>query len=318
MQQIVLLADPGSDSWQQALDIFNYLKNKIDVRLVKIEIKKFRNGEKKVKIQENVRRKICFFLHDSSKNPEEWFFELLATLQALKNSGASEIVAVLPCLLYSRQDRKDEPRVAINAKLIADCISMYADRVITIDLHAAQIQGFYSIPLDNLYSFPVVINYLKEKHSELLKDLVIVATDAGAAKLAYSFSKRLNNLGIKSDIALGSKQRPKEGEVSEIKIIGDVNNKNALIVDDIIDSGNTIVKCSEVLKKEKAKKIFVYATHGIFSEGAEKFKEIEKIFTTNTMYNKNYEKVEVISLTNLLAEAIYREAVGESLSELFE
>ncbi|MEM4703195.1 MAG: ribose-phosphate pyrophosphokinase [Candidatus Pacearchaeota archaeon] len=313
---IVLLADSESNVWKQAQEILKYLQKKINVRLVEVQVKKFRNGEKKIKIKENIRKQECFFLHDSSKKPDEWFLELLATLQALKSSGAREITAVLPCLLYSRQDRKDESRVAITAKLVADCINMYADRVITIDLHAAQIQGFYNIPLDNLYSFPVVINYLKERCSDLLKNLVIVATDAGAVKLANSFSNRLYKLGIKSEIAIGSKTRPKEGEVSEIKIIGEVKGKNALIIDDIIDSGNTIIKCADVLKKLGANKIFVYATHGIFSDGFEKFKDI-KIFTSDT-FPQDKGHVEVISLTPLLAEAIYREAKGESLSELFD
>jgi len=316
--EIILLADSESKIWNIAQEIFDYLAKKIDVRLVKINVKKFRNGEKKVKIEENIRKHSCFLLHDSSKQPDSWFFELIAILHALKSSGASEITAVLPCLLYSRQDRKDESRVAINAKMVADCISMYANRVITVDLHADQIQGFYSIPVDNLYAFPVVVNYLKEKHPEFLNDLVLTATDAGAVKLAYVFAKRLEKHGIKSEIAIGSKHRPKPGEVDDFKIVGDVNGKNIFIAEDIIDSGNTIVRCAEVLRKEGAKKICVYATHGIFTEGFEKLKIVDKIFVGNTFPEQDKNNVEVISLTPLLAEAIYREAVGESLSALFD
>ncbi len=163
--EIVLLADPESKVWSVAQEMIQILNKKLFARLVKVNVKNFRNKEKKVKIDENVRKHNCFFLHDSSKNPESWFFELLATLEALESAGAQEITAVLPCLLYSRQDRKDESRVAMTAKMIAECVSMYANRVVTIDLHADQIQGFYDIPLDNLRSFPVVVNYLKEKHS---------------------------------------------------------------------------------------------------------------------------------------------------------
>lgn len=315
--QIILLADPESKSWQIAQDIFSYLEKKTSVKLIKINIKNFRNKEKKIKIEENVRKQNCFFIHDSGKHPEAWFFELLASLEALKGAGAQEITVILPCLLYSRQDRKDESRVALTAKMIADCVSMYASRVVTIDLHADQIQGFYRIPLDNLRSFPVVTSYLKEKHPEFLTNLVLAATDAGAVKLAYAFAKRLEKLGIKSDIAIGSKHRPKEGEVDEFKFVGDVQGKNVFIAEDIIDSGNTLVRCAEVLKKQGANKIYVYATHGIFTEGFEKLKIVDKIFVGNTFPEQNKEHVEVISLTDLLAEAIYREARGESLSELF-
>ncbi len=316
--QIILLADPESKSWAIAEEILNYLQKKIHVKLIRVNIKSFRNKEKKIKIEENVRKHTCFFLHDSGKHPETWFFELLATLEALKNAGAQEITVILPCLLYSRQDRKDESRVALTAKMIADCISMYANRVVTIDLHADQIQGFYNISLDNLRSFPVVASYLKENHPELLDNLVLAATDAGSVKLAYAFAKRLEKYGIKSEIAIGSKHRPKAGEVDEFKIIGNVQGKNVFIAEDIIDSGNTLVRCTEVLKKQGAKKVCVYATHGIFTEGFEKLKIIDKIFVGNTFPEQNKEHVEVIPLTELLAEAIYREAVGESLSVLFD
>jgi ribose-phosphate pyrophosphokinase len=315
--QIILLADPESKSWGIAQDIFNYLQKKISAKLVKINVKNFRNKEKKIKIEENVRKHNCFLLHDSGKHPEAWFFELLASLEALKNAGAEEITIISPCLLYSRQDRKDESRVALTAKMIADCISMYADRVVTIDLHADQIQGFYHIPLDNLRSFPVVVNYLREKHPELLDNLVLAATDAGSVKLAYAFAKKLDKYGIKSGIAIGSKHRPKEGEVDEFKIVGDVQGKNVFIAEDIIDSGNTLVRCADVLKKQGANKVCIYATHGIFTEGFEKLKIVDKIFVGNTFPEQNKEHVEVISMTDLLAEAIYREAVGKSLSELF-
>lgn len=332
MNKITLLGDPESKYWSQIEEIFNYIKNKkqnkedIEVNLVEVEIKKFRNGEKKIKISKSVRKQICFFLHDSSKNPEAWFFELIATLQALKNADASEIIAVLPCLLYSRQDRRDEPRVSINAKVVADCISQYANHVITIDLHSEQIEGFYNIPLDNLYSFPVITDYLKTNYSEFLKNIVLVAPDQGSAKFVDKFKKRFEKQDIKVDLVIGVKHRPKEGEVDKLILTnltdGNIQGKNALILDDIIDSGNTIVKCAEKLKEKGIKAIWVYATHGFFTEGFDKFKDIEKILTGNTLIQSSdrldCDKLEIISLNNLLGEAIYRTATGKSLSELLE
>jgi len=314
---IVLLADPESNAWKMAEEICRIIKEKMGCRIVAVKIKKFRNNEKKIKISENIRKHDCFLIQDSSKLPESWFLETLASLEALKNSSAGEVTAVLPLLLYSRQDRKDESRVAVTAKLVADCISMYANRVLTVDLHAAQIQGFFDVPLDNLYSFPVVVNYLKEKYPDFLENLTIAATDAGGAKLAYSFAKRLEKYGIKPEIAIGSKHRPKEGEVSEFKMIGEIKDRNVFIVDDIIDSGNTIARCAEVIRKGGAKKIYVYGTHGLFTEGFDIFKDVDKIFVSDTV-NQASDKVEIISMNPLIAEAILRIATGDSLSQLFD
>jgi len=315
---VVLLADPNGKAWPIASEILNYLLQKdLNVRLVEVLVKDFRNKEKKIKIKENVRKSSCFFIHDSNKHPEAWFFELLAVLEALKGSGVKEITAVLPNMAYSRQDRKDESRVAVSAKIIADCISLYANHVITVDLHASQIQSFYKVPLDNLYSLHIAARYLFEKHPDLLGNLVVASTDEGGAKLARAFSERLKRLGVDSEIAIGSKFRPKEGEVSDYKIVGNVYGKDVLIVEDMIDSGNTLVKCAQVLKNQGAKRVYVYATHGIFTQGFGIFSDLDKIFVSNTL-NQEGHPVEVVPLTEMLAEAIYRESKGESISKLFD
>ena len=176
--EAILLADPKGNAWKCATEIYERLEDK-GFKLVELEIKEFKDREKKFRISKNVRKRNCFFIHDSTKEPAAWFLEVMCVNEALKYASAAEITDVLPYILFSRQDRKDVSRVAISARTVAKGISLDADRVLTIDLHAPQIQGFYSIPVDNLYSFPTVVDYLKEKHEDFLEDLVIASTDAG-------------------------------------------------------------------------------------------------------------------------------------------
>ena len=307
--------------------VYEKLSEKLEdkVKLVNVKIKTFRDGEIKVKIEENVREKICFYIHDCSLPPNDWFLQLSFINYALKYSSASKVVDVLPYLYFSRQDRKDESRVAINARVVADNISLYADEVITCDLHSPQIQAFYSIPLNNLYSFPHAIDQMlmdEETRKDFYDGLVIMSPDAGGVKRAESFLKRLSKkINKEIDLVFGYKKRPKEGEVSEYKVSGnvkDIKGKNVLIVDDIIDSGNTLINAARVLKENKAKKVFAYATHGLFTEGYEKLLNIlDRIFVSNTK-PQDEKKVKVIDLSDLFAEAIYRIYTGQSLSILFE
>lgn len=318
---ISLIYNPKTNHSDFVKNIYKKLKNKLEekVELIELEIKKFRDEEIKVKIKENIREKNCFFIHDSSLSPVEWFTHLCFVNYALKFSSAKMIVNILPYLLFSRQDRKDESRVAINAKVIADSISLYANRVITIDLHAPQIQGFYNIPLDNLYSFPYAIKYIFNKYPQLKENLVIMSPDAGGVERARAFLKRfVKEFKKNAELVFGYKHRPKEGEIDEYKLVGEVKNKNVLIIDDIVDSGNTLINASKILKEKGAKKIFAYVTHAIFSEGYEKIKpHFDKFFITNTRYVP-YKEVEIVDLTDLIAEAIYRISTQKSLSELFE
>jgi ribose-phosphate pyrophosphokinase len=292
-----------------------------EVELIGVKIKRFRDGEIKVKIEKSVREKSCFFIPDCSLTPSEWFLQLALINHALKNSSAAKIIDVIPYHYFARQDRKDESRVAINARVVADVVSLYADRVVTCDLHSPQIQGFYSIPVDNLYSFPYAIDQIV-KHEDIEKDmenLVVMSPDTGGAKRAEAFLKRLAKKFNKEDwmeLVIGYKTRPREGEIGKYRLIGNVEGKNVLIVDDMVDSGGTLVEAEKALRAAGAKKVFAYATHGLFTEGYAKFK-LDRIFVSNTR-PQDSKKVEVIDLTDLFAEAMFRIYKKQSLSNLFE
>jgi ribose-phosphate pyrophosphokinase len=310
-----IIADENSPNWEFARKIFDYLSNKsAEFELNKLKIRKFRDGEIKAKIALNVRGKKCFFIHDCSKLPAEWFLELAFINQALVKSSASEIIDVIPYLKFSRQDRKDESRVAINARVVADLIDKYADGVLTLDVHNPAIDGFYQKRFDNLYSFNTVVDYLKTNCPEIFENLVVMSPDAGGTERAGAFARKV---GI-SDIAIGYKQRKTAGEVDNIKIIGDVSGKNVIIIDDIVDSGQTLVKASKIAKEMGANKIYAYCTHGLFTEGVEKVVEnFDRFFVGDTLNQQKHEKLEIIPFYQLFAEAIYRISTGESLSALF-
>ena len=284
-----------------------------------IEKLTFRDKEIKIRIRDNVRKSECFFIHNSNHQPNDWFLELAIINEALYNSSASEITDVLPYLRFSRQDRKDRSRVGINAKVLAELINLHADRVMTIEVHSPQVALGYSIPFDSLYSFPTVIDYLMKEHAPILKNLVLMSPDSGGVKRVEGFRNKLSYNMIESDMAIGYKYRKKEGEVSELRMIGEVRDKNVLIIDDIIDSGSTLTEVAKELKRRKARKIYAFATHGLFTEGVKVVQNFEKVFVSNTLKPPEFnEKLEIISVTDLFAEAIRRISEGESLSELFE
>ncbi len=321
MEEVAIITEFDGKSFEFAKGIYDYLKSKenhnFSVNLIGIERTRFKDGEVKIKIAENVRNKKCFLIHDSNKEPYEWFTELVFKLEAMTFSSPEEINIVLPYTRFARQDKKDESRVSVNAKALADVISLYADRGMTVDLHTPQMQEYFKIPFDNLHSFTSLINYLKQKHPDILGDLVLVSPDLGGAKIVEYLAKQLKKRGIQAGIALGHKTREKENEVAKIVIIGDVEGKDCLIVDDIIDTGNTLVKTAEKLKEKGAKKIFAYGTHGLFSDGTEKFKNFDKVLVSDTLKSALAENFEVVSLVKLFGEAIYRTATGQSLSVLF-
>jgi len=317
MYPCAILADPEGNAWDFASSIYKKLKERSKkFELTEINIKKFGDREFKNKIEKNVRRHICFYIHDSSKNPSEWFTELCLINHTLRNSSAQEIVDVLPYLKFSRQDRKDESRVPISARVVADVIGLYADRVLTIDVHNPAIQGFYNIPFDNLPSFPEAAEYFKKYHKEYLENLVIMAADVGGGGRAKSFARRV---GAK-DIVIGNKTKNKEGKIIDMQLIGNVGGRNVLIVDDIIDSGGTLCWSYDKLKSRGAKKIAVYAAHGIFSKGIDELvKCFDMLVIGDSIINPEikHEKIERVSFVNLLEKAIYRTVKGESLSELY-
>jgi ribose-phosphate pyrophosphokinase len=311
-----ILANPNGGAWEFAKAICENLRLRNGTfELNEINIKEFRDHEIKVKIKENIRRKNCFFIHDSSLKPADWFLQLAFVNEAVHSSSANELIDVLPYMRFSRQDRKDESRVAVNARVLADMLSLYAHRVLTIDTHCAQLPSFYRISFDNLYSSRLLHDYLKQNHPYLLENTVVMSPDAGGTSRAKAFASRL---GIK-DIVIGYKFRKKDGDISEFKVVGELKGENVLIIDDMIDSGGTIIEAAKGVRAMGAKHVYVYCTHGLFSKGREEIsRAVDRVFVTNSIPQHSQEKVEVIPLEELFAEAIYRTNEGMSLSKLFE
>jgi len=314
-----IIANPEGKSWNFAKKVYENLKERDGkYELNEVSVKKFRDGELKPKIKDNIRRKNCFFIHDSTLPPCEWLTQLALINGTMKNSSAQEINDVLPYLAFSRQDRKDESRVPISSKVVADIIGLYANRVLTIDVHNPAIEGDYKVPFDNLHSFKTVIDYLNKEDFGFFKNTVIMSPDVGGAKRARSFAKRV---GI-NKIAIGNKNREEDGEVESIQIIGHVKNKNVLMVDDILDSGNTIIQAYNAVKEKEAEKISAYAPHGLFTKGVKRLTDcLDLVIIGDIIYNpdlENNEKVKIVSFAPLFAEAIYRINEGHSLSELFD
>ncbi len=319
MENVILLADENSKVWDFAKKIQEYIMEKKceEIKLYNVPISFFRNNEIQIDPPENIRKKDVYFIQDSSKNPQQWWIELLLIKDMVLGASAASLTFVLPNMLYSRQDRKVKSRVPISARALASSLSPGTCRIITMDLHAPQIQGFYpaTTPLDNLYSSPEVVNYLKQKAIFDPEEIVVVSPDMGGASRAESFAKRI---GSKHPIAMINKKRVRPGEVSQMRIVGDVSNKNVIVVDDLIDSGGTLCAAAGLLKQNGANKLFCYATHGLFTKGIlELSSSFEKIFTSNTHYQEG-NGVEVIDVSSVFAEAIFRAQKGYSLSQLFK
>jgi|TARA_Y100000310_G_C20571970_1_gene758512 ribose-phosphate pyrophosphokinase len=322
MEEVAIIADSSGRGYELAKGIFEYVKAKegrgFSVQMIDIKSTEFMDGEFKVKIADNIRRKKCFLIFDSNKEPCRWFAELAFLLEAMTFSSPEEINVLLPYTRFGRQERKEASRVSVNAKVLADMISMYADRGLTVDLHAAQMQEYFNIPFDNLYGYPSLITHLKKNHFEILDNLVIVSPDLGGGKRAEALVKRLNKQGIQVEIAFGHKTRARENEVSKVVLIGDVEGKNCLIVDDIIDTGGTLIKTAEVLREKGARNVYAYATHGLFTNEMKDFSVFNKVMVSDTLCCKTLPNLEIVSLVDLFGEAIYRTIVGESLSVLFD
>lgn len=328
MDNFLLLADRNSKAWDFAVKIQKHIQHtrEITIPLKEVDITHFRNGEIGLHVPENVRKRDVYFIHDSTKSPQEWWVELLLIKDLLLSSSAESVTFVLPNMLYSRQDRKDKPHVPISARALAESIHSGLRRIITMDLHAPQIQGFYpqAIPLDNLYSFPEVVKYLRDHYYFDLNNLVVVAPDAGSAGRTKTFLNKLEKAQENSldkqeySFALLSKERSRPGEVSSMQLIGDVKGKNVLIVDDIIDTGGTLCTAAKVLKENGAKKLFCYGTHGIFTKGANELCNFFDVVMTSNTHNCENHGVKVIDMSSIFAEAIYRAQMGLSISKLFE
>ena len=310
---IVLIS--GNSNIPLSKEISQYL----DIPLCATEIKKFADGEISVRISESIRGSDVFILQPTSPPVNDNLMELLIIIDALKRASAGRINVVMAYYGYARQDRKDKSRVPITAKLVADLISVAgADRVISIDLHADQIQGFFDIPLDRLQAMPIIADYILTHNFDLNK-LVVVSPDVGSVKRSRSLAERL---GV--PMAIIDKRRPKENIAEVMNVIGDVNGKDVIMIDDIIDTGGTLVGAAEALKNLGAEHIFAACTHALLSGPAiERIKNspIDKLVATNTIplsEEKKFDKIEIVSVAGLIAKAIQRVHEGKSVSILFE
>ncbi|MBX7244875.1 MAG: ribose-phosphate pyrophosphokinase [Candidatus Sumerlaeaceae bacterium] len=280
-----------------------------------IDVRHFSDGEIRVKVNENVRGARCFVVQSTCTPVNERLMELLLLIDALKRASALEVNAVIPYFGYARADRKDEGRVALSAKLVANLIAKAgADRVITCDLHSAQIQGFFDIPVDHLYAAPVLVDYILKRG---ITDFTVVSPDVGNVKRARGYATRLN-----APLAIIDKRRPEPNIAEVMNIIGEVKDKNVFIFDDMIDTAGTLVKAAEALKVRGARDIYACCTHPVFSGPARERLEssaIKEIIVTDSIPHDDgsFPKLKVVSIASLLAETIRRINTNESVSALF-
>jgi ribose-phosphate pyrophosphokinase len=294
------------------------ISKKLKLKLINTNIKRFADGEIYIEINENIRGNSVFVIQSTSTPANDNIMELLLCIDALRRSSAKNITAVIPYFGYARQDRKVAPRTSISAKVVSNLITNAgANRIVTVDLHAGQIQGFFDIPVDNLFTTPLFAKYIKKKFKN--KNLVCVSPDVGGVQRTRGLATK-----IKADLAIIDKRRPAPGKSQVMNIIGEVKGKNCIIVDDIIDSGGTIVNAVEALKKAGAIDVYVFITHAVLSgDAAKKIQKskIKKLIITDTIDNsfkiKNNSKIEVISIAALMSEAINRISNSTSVSDLF-
>ena len=295
------------------IPLANKIVEVIGTSLGLLEVKRFSDGEIWVKYGENIRGRDVFLIQ-STNPPAENLIELLVMIDAAKRASAKKITAVIPYFGYARQDRKDQPRVSITAKLMANLITTAgADRVMTMDLHASQIQGFFDIPVDHLYGSSIFLNHL----NNLSDNLAVVSPDVGGIKIARAYAKMLH-----SDLIVIDKRRPKQNLAEIMNIIGEVDGKDILLVDDLIDTAGTFVGAAKALKEKGAKKVFGAVTHPLLSGPAyERINsgEVDKLFVTDTINfdSSHSEKIKILTAAPLFAEAILRTFNNESISSLF-
>jgi len=312
MDKIAVLS--GNAHPELAKDICGYLNIKLSEALVG----RFSEGEIRVKINDNVRGKDVFVVQPTCPPANDNLMELLIMIDALKRSSAQRITAVMPYFGYARQDRKDQPRVPITAKLVANLLTVAGtNRILTMDLHAGQIQGFFDIPVDHLFAVGVFIDYFSKSK---LKDLVIVSPDVGGIKMARAYAKRLS-----AGLAIIDKRRISPDRAEAMHILGEVEDKEAIIVDDLIATGGSLFEAVEALKKAKAKSIKAAISHGVLSgpaiENVDKCKDLEQLLITDSIplnKDRKHPRITVLSVASLLGEAIKRIHNEESVSCLFD
>ncbi len=304
-------------SGRSNLPLARRIASHLDVALGEAELRNFADGEIRVNIRESVRGADVFVIQPTNP-PADNLFELLLMIDALRRASADRITAVIPYYGYARQDRKDRPRVPVSAKLVANLIERAgADRVLTMELHAEQIQAFFDIPVDHLYATPVLVDYFR---STSLDNIVVVAPDTGRANRARGFAQRL---GEDIPIAIIDKRRPEPNRSEVHNIVGEVAGCRALIFDDMIDTGGTLVGAARALLAAGARSVIAAATHGVLSGPARERlngPEFELVIVTDTIEQPppgQNDKIKVLSVSALLAEAIFRIHRGESVSSLF-
>ena len=288
----------------------------LGVTLGEVKLARFSDGEVNFQILENVRGKDVFLVQPTCPPVSENLLELLIMVDAFKRSSAQRITTVLPYYGYGRQDRKDKPRVPISAKLVGDLLSAAgAHRLLTMDLHVGQIQGFFDIPVDHLFATPVILEYLKKLK---LGDLTVVSPDAGGVERARFYAKRLS-----ANLAIIDKRRIDDNEAEVMNIVGDVDNKDVIIVDDMIDTAGSMVRATEALRRQGARRLFAVASHAVLSGPAiERLmaSDFEAVIVTNTVFlaeQKQIPKLKVLSVAALLGEAIKSIHEESSVSRLF-
>jgi len=313
MRRIVLVSGTSTKSLSTKISEF------LDIPLVDPQVRKFANGEIFCEIEKNVRGADVFIVQSTTSPVNDSLMELLIIIDALKRASADSITAVIPHYGYSRQDRKASPRTPISAKLVADLLTVAgASRVVTMDLHAGQIQGFFNIPFDNIYASPVFLKYIKDNID--LENLTLVSPDAGGVERVRWYAKRLER-----DIAMIDKRRTGPNVAKAMNIVGDVNGRDVVIVDDMIDTAGTLVEAAKTLRAHGAKKIYAFATHGVFSPPAaqriSECEELEAVIVTDTVplsaEFKKVKKVKVLTTAEILSKAIHRTFNHDSVSSLF-
>lgn len=302
----------GNANRALAVNIAKYL----GTDLGHVDIRVFPDGETFVRLKENIRGKDVFVVQSICGAPNDSLMELLIMIDAMRRASASRITAVLPLYGYARQDRKDQPRVPITAKLVANLlVAAGANRLLTMDLHAQQIQGFFDIPVDHLYAAPVMVRYLKSKN---LKNPVVVSPDTGGVKMAYGYSQMLE-----TELAVVAKQRMGPADVDAFSLVGDVKGRDAVLVDDMTTTAGTLTSAAALLKERGANRVLAAVSHGLLTPLAiSRLKEsvLEELVVTDTVLQKVNDSygVTVLSVAELLGEAIVRIHRDQSVSSLFK
>ncbi|HTH49353.1 MAG TPA: ribose-phosphate pyrophosphokinase [Candidatus Limnocylindria bacterium] len=288
----------------------------IGAPLGKCTVASFPDGETFVKIDENVRGEDCFVLQSTSNPTNHHLMEMFIMMDALRRASASRITAVLPFYGYARQDRKDQPRVPITAKLVANLlVAAGANRILTMDLHAQQIQGFFDIPVDHLYAAPVIYEYL---HKKGMQNLVVVSPDVGGIKMAYAYAQQLD-----AELAIVAKRRKSPTETEATAVIGDIAGKNVLLVDDLTETAGTLVNAATLLKARGAERILACVSHALLNDlGIDRLRKssIDELITTDTVRRSAIDGINIttLSVAGLLGEAIKRIHSNSSVTSLFE